>query len=140
MRAGPLLLPNLGGEEGGDWRQRLREPRVAAAALLWRLLFDESARVADGLAPPLAWDPRPGAFGPGLAQAAFGFLDGLQGCVAWLGDRHARADPAAEGLAFPGPPAEIVEAVHDKAFALRAAEAAGGLVDFGDVHGHGRAA
>ncbi len=125
MSTGPLLLPNLGGEEGGDWRRQLREPRVAAAARLWRLLFDDSARVADGGAPAVPWDRWPDAFAEARTHPAFAFLDELRGCVPWWADRRARSDPAAQGLPFPGPPAEVIEAVHDKAFALACAEAEG---------------
>ena len=124
MSCGPLLLPNLGGEEGLDWRRHLREPRIAAAARLWRLLFDDTARVADGAPPAVASDRWPAALAEGRTRAAFAFLQDLRGCVPWLGDRSARRDPAAAGLAFPGPPAEVVEALHDKAFALACAEAA----------------
>jgi hypothetical protein len=118
-----LLLPNLGGEESGDWRHALGKPRVAAAARAWRFLFSDSARVAEGAA--IDWDAWPKMLAPGRNRPAFDWLDGAAGCVAWLGDRRAHAAAAAAGHTIEGPPGEIIERVHDKAFALRAAEEAG---------------
>ena len=122
-----LLLPNLGAEEGGDWRQTLREPRVATAARLWRWLFPASATVAgeERKDAPIAWQRWPAALETSCDAAAFDWLGENSGCVPWLGDAAARTDPAAAGLHVPGPPPEVVTHVHDKAFAWRAAESAG---------------
>lgn len=127
MTAPLLLLPNLGAEEGGDWRRTLREPRVAAAARLWRWLFPASARVAGEEigSPPIPWHRWPAMLELGKEDAAFAWLGESEGCVPWLGDASARGDPAASGLSMSGPPPEVVASVHDKAFACRAADAAG---------------
>jgi hypothetical protein len=113
------LLPNLGGEEGGDWRRHLREPRVAAAARLWRLLFPASVGIVGTPNDPLDW---PAELDETRHRAAFAWLEPASGCVPWLATREANAEAQAEGLALAGPGAEIVERVHDKAFALRTAE------------------
>jgi hypothetical protein len=119
-----LLLPNLGAEERGDWRQTLQQPRIAAAARLWRLLFPASARVADR-APGLATTSWPEAFSAGRDLPAFDWLEGLSGCVPWLANQSSRAEAATLGLTVAGPGADVVEHVHDKAFALRTAEQSG---------------
>lgn len=123
MSRGPLLLPNLGAEEGGDWRQTLLQPRIAAAARLWRLLFSASARVAEGAAgvDPKVW---PSPLAAGRDAPAFDWLEDVSGCVPWLANRSSREEASAWGLMVPGPPADVVERVHDKAFALLAAEKA----------------
>ena len=123
MSRGPLLLPNLGAEEGGDWRQTLLQPRIAAAARLWRLLFSASARVAEGAAgvDPKVW---PSPLAAGRDAPAFDWLEDVSGCVPWLANRSSREEATAWGLPVAGPPADVVERVHDKAFALLAAEQA----------------
>lgn len=127
MSERPLLLPNLGAEEGRDWRKTLREPRIATAARLWRWLFAADVRVADEQRPdaPIAWQQWPAALQSSRETAAFEWLAGNFGCVPWLADASARADPAGTGLVMPGPAADVVAHVHDKAFAWRAAESAG---------------
>ncbi len=121
MTGDPLLLPNLGGEEDG-WRRTLREPRVAAAARLWRLLFSNRARLASGYFPePTADEDWPAELSPGRTTAAFDWLTDVNGCIPWLSNAEVRRDPACRGLPIWGAPAEIVERVHDKAFAQRAA-------------------
>ena len=127
MTSPPLLLPNLGAEEGGDWRQTLREPRVGTAARLWRWLFPAAATVAgeERRDAPIAWQRWPSALETGREAAAFDWLGGTSGCVPWLADASARADPAAAGLAMAGPAPEVIARVHDKAFAWQAGESAG---------------
>ena len=123
----PLLLPNLGAEEGGDWRRLLREPRVGTAARLWRWLFPAGATVAGEEQPeaPIAWQRWPAALETNREAPAFDWLGESSGCVPWLADAAARADPAGAGLAMAGPAAEVVAHVHDKAFAWQAAESVG---------------
>ena len=123
----PLLLPNLGAEEGGDWRRLLREPRVGTAARLWRWLFPAGATVAGEEQPeaPIAWQRWPAALETNREAPAFDWLGGSSGCIPWLADAAARADPAGAGLSMAGPAAEGVAHVHDKAFAWHAAESAG---------------
>lgn len=127
MSPAPLLLPNLGAEEGEGWRQTLRVPRVATAARLWRWLFPRAVRVAgdQDANPPIAWHRWPDALETGRDAPAFEWLGEAKGCIPWLGDAAARGDPAAAGLPFSGPAPEVVAHVHDKAFAWRAAESAG---------------
>lgn len=127
MSETPRLLPNLGAEEEGDWRQTLRTPRVALAARLWRWLFPARARVVgeDQERTPIDWQRWPRALEANCEEAAFDWLAGASGCVPWLADAQARTEAARLGLALPGPAPEVVAHVHDKAFAWRAAESAG---------------
>ncbi len=118
------LLPNLGAEETGSWRKALGMPPVASAARLWRLLFPSDARVLGAL-PDSDASPWPDAFAADRERAALPALEGLSGCVPWLADADAHAQARAAGLRLTGPPSEIVAHVHDKAFALRAADEAG---------------
>ena len=116
-----VLLPNLGGEERG-WRRTLHQPRVCAAAKLWRLLFVRTARMAPGdLPPPLLHADWPPDLQGGAESAAFEWLDALHGCVPWLGSADAHGDPGCGGLSVWGAPPAVVERVHDKAFAQQAA-------------------
>jgi len=116
------LLPNLGAEEGSDWRRHLHEPRVAAAACLWRLLFPFSTPFVGVPDAPSDWPER---LDVGRDEPAFAWLSGMSGCVPWLSNHDAQRAAADAGLAIAGPDPEVVERVHDKAFALRAADAAG---------------
>ena len=99
------LLANLGGEEGDRWQQMAGEPSVAAAAALWASLFGATARRDGVRASP--WD-----------EPAFEWLPG-HGALAWWGGTRAAADPALGGHPLHGAEPDRVEAVHDKAFALR---------------------
>jgi hypothetical protein len=117
-----VLLPNLGGEER-SWRRTLHQPRVCAAAKLWRLLFSRAARMAPGDLPaPLVQADWPRELRDGSTAAAFEWLDAVRGCVPWLGNADAHADPACGEPSVWGASPEVVERVHDKAFAQRAAE------------------
>lgn len=91
MSSTPVLLSNLGAEEGGDWRGLLGEPRVAAMAALWRDLF--------AVPPALAW------------------LEEVE-AAAWWNDEEAAGWARGEGRPLFGADPEIVARVHDKAFAL----------------------
>jgi hypothetical protein len=129
---GLRLLPNLGGEEPGDWQAALRHPPVASAARLWRFLFPADARVVETAAagpetkpsPYETWNEWPACFSD-PSQAAFAWLDGAEGWQAWLCDRRAHEQIAALGGSLTAPPGEIVERVHDKAFAEEQARAQG---------------
>ena len=117
----PALFANLGAEEGEGWPRTAAHPRVRAAARLWTAVFAAGARTVgpaappcDRLLPPLDDDP----------AAAFAFCEG-GGLVAWLATEEARDRAGREGLALAGSPPEVVARVHDKAFALQAARAAG---------------
>ena len=92
------LVPNLGGEEGGDWRHGARDHAVDPVARLWRLLFADSARVLDpeGKARPARW---PEDLGDPARTPVFPWLEDSGARVSWIAERD---------FAF-----------HDKAFALR---------------------
>ena len=123
MSAPPLLFPNLGAEEGEAWRRMARHPRVRDAARSWRALFAADARLVG------ADEPLDGALGEPFAGGASGPALALAGArdvlVAWLATDEAAALAAREGVPLAGPPPRAVAAVHDKAFALEAARAAG---------------
>lgn len=121
LATAPSLLPNLGAEEGPDWRRMRREPRVATAAWLWRSLFGAAVLLPEDEWPELRDEER----GEPPRAPAFAWLGEMEGCVAWLGDEAARRDAESAGLRLHGPPPETVARVNDKAFALREAERAG---------------
>ncbi len=127
MSTGLRLLPNLGGEETGDWRRVLKRAPIASAARLWRMLFDERAVLLDGGEIPGEGDGPlfPDAFADGRGDAAFTWLAEGKDCAAWLANRAAHGDARSAGCDLAGPPGEVVEAVHDKAFGVRAAEELG---------------
>jgi uncharacterized ferritin-like protein (DUF455 family) len=90
----PLLIANLGAEEGAGAERARSAPQPRALAALWRALWDEPRA--------FAWLPTTGA-------------------AAWLNDADAERAAADAGLALFGAPASAVRRVHDKAFAWRAA-------------------
>lgn len=101
MSQGPLLIANLGAEEGGG-PAASRDAAVRAAARLWRGLFS----------PP-----------------AFDWLPGPEAAVAWLNTEEAAREASAAGRQLSGAPPEVVRRVHDKAFALWVAESEGLVPD-----------
>jgi len=121
------LLPNLGAEEGDDWRSVRDQPPVRSAARLWYLLFGPNARLrvpdAEGL-----WTQRrrdaiwPKALGAPPDSPAFAWLGQNTGAIAWLNTEsvaiEARTTLESE---LSGPPPQVVRSVHDKAFAVEAA-------------------
>ena len=132
--SGLLLLPNLGGEEPGDWREMLRRPPIASAARLWRFLFPADARVVTEDASDALRQQRPehedtddwpAALVGSADRVAFDWLSQCHGWQAWLCNERAHAEAAAHGASLDAPSGEIVERVHDKAFAAREAEARG---------------
>jgi len=97
--AAPLLLDNVGAEEGDatrSWPVAAVDAARAVAAL-WRSLFE---------APPFDWLPGPD-------QAA-----------AWLNTPEAERAASDAKRPLYGAPAEVVRRVHDKAFALEVARGA----------------
>jgi len=114
-----VLLPNLGGEEPGDWRAKLREPAVAASARLWRLLFSRQARLVSGdaAAREPADDAWPEALGPPPSGPVYPWLEAEGAAVPWYRAAGLEALPELAGRRIVGPAAECVARVHDKAFA-----------------------
>ncbi len=110
----PLLIPNLGAEEGPGWQARLRQPAVAWPARLWRCLFPATARFPAEL-PPLPWAPGI----PECADFALRDLDRTRSAFAWLADAPAQHSAAACGAALDEVDAAAQRHCHDKAFAQR---------------------
>ena len=92
------LLANIGAEEGASAARARAAPQPRALVALWRALWD--APLA------FAWLPHAGA-------------------AAWLNDAAAEAAARDAGRELSGAPPAVVRHVHDKAFAWRAACAAG---------------
>ena len=120
MTSGPLLVPNLGAEEGTSAGEALRAPHVRAAARLWRFLFSDRAEVAGG--DDGAFESWPEPLVPSRGEAAYDWLDEPDVCFAWLATDEAERIAREAGRALEGPHPANVLRVHDKAFALRAAE------------------
>jgi uncharacterized ferritin-like protein (DUF455 family) len=93
-RAGLTLLANIGAEEGAGAERARRAPQPRALAALWDALWDEPLA--------FAWLPRAGA-------------------AAWWNDEAAEQAARDANAVLFGAPARVVRAVHDKAFAWRAA-------------------
>src|SRR5690606_13854389 len=108
-----VLLPNFGAEEGDEGAVAHR-PDLQTAALLWRELFAADARLLGVEAPPRRFGPAP----------AFSWLPPAGG-VPWLSTVRAARRLARRGLPLAAPDPAVVEVVHDKAFALRAARRLG---------------
>jgi hypothetical protein len=116
-----LLIANLGGEETDAWHELLRQPAPATMAALWSLLFPSGSRIEpESLQECVPHDPSFRA-----ETAAFGWIDAIQGAVAWYPTCDAEARAAREGLALYGPDPEVVSRVHDKAFAAAVARRSG---------------
>ena len=134
-RGRPWILPNLGAEEGLDWRAYPSEPHARVAVRLLALLFPKSARIVhrDGggawRSEPAAAD-WPSALGPPPERAVVPWLETTTDAFAWIHTRSL-AESLAAGLpgqprvALAGPDPDCVHALHDKAFALEAARALG---------------
>ncbi|HEB90443.1 MAG TPA: hypothetical protein ENI85_12800 [Deltaproteobacteria bacterium] len=135
IERGPTLLPNLGAEEGEDWRALATQPRVRVAARLFAHLLSATAHIA--LPDPsrgtmTSWWPCdeawPDALGPRPTGPVFDWLESGSPPhpVPWLVtpdlDRWSR-ETFGRGLA--GPPPECVARLHDKAFAIRTARTLG---------------
>jgi len=112
-----IVLPNLGAEEGRD---HVAPPGDAVRAFTW--LFGTGARVL-GWKGEFGW---PEALGPPPEEPLF---DLPGDAFAWLADAEAQARLRAAGGRPVLAPPEAVMAVHDKAFAHRAALSTGHLPD-----------
>jgi hypothetical protein len=129
--ASPLLLPNLGAEEGSDWRALRDQPHARAAAGSWALLFGRDARLvvpdANG-----EWrqHPRdalwPEDLGPAPDDPAFPWLadTGAEAtrAIAWLPTATLETELSErQGRKLAGASVDATWRVHDKAFAARTA-------------------
>jgi hypothetical protein len=127
------LLPNLGAEEGDDWRAFLHEPHARVAARLWSLLYSHDACFRfPGQSPRDPWRSErceaywPAAFGSVSTKPVFAWLEESDQPTAWLNTRSLeRAAGDALGLRPSGPPADLLTTIHDKAFAVETARELG---------------
>jgi hypothetical protein len=95
---------------------------VATTTHLWRLLFSQPNRLLGLAAPPQgSW---PQALGAVPQGPAFDWLP-PGSTTAWLADEGAHGIAREAGTALDAPPADCVLRLHDKAHAVRAAEALG---------------
>lgn len=131
----PWILPNLGAEEGEDWRAFSREPHARIAARLLGLLFAPTARSAHP-DPRGGWQTEPvharwpSALGPPPIAAIEPWLDTTPDAFAWLNTRSlaeavARGLPGQPRVRLAGPEPDCIEGLHDKRFALDCARALG---------------
>src|SRR5690606_13121595 len=117
-----IVLPNLGAEEGLE--PSALPPALDDAVRVFAWLFGKDVRILDWegeIAWPEALGPAPG--GPLLSE--------LEGdAFAWLATAEAQERLRAAGGHPRLPPPSVVRAVHDKAFAQRAALQSGRLPDY----------
>lgn len=131
----PWILPNLGAEEGGDWRAYPREPHARIAGRLLGLLFAPTARAIhpspDGewiSEPVLAhW---PSDLGPLPDAPVEPWLDTGPDAFAWLNTPSlvaslTRGLPGQADVRLAGPEPACVDRLHDKRFAIECAQALG---------------
>lgn len=131
--AATCLLPNLGAEEGEDWRAYPRLPHARVAARLFGLLFPADTRLADP-APEGAWheesvaDRWPDALGAPAKTAVEPWLDPRPDALAWLNTTRLAqtlrsGGPAGHPLRLAGPSPERLHVLHDKRFTFESARA-----------------
>ncbi len=116
MSRGPVLLPNLGAEEGPRHVADRSHPILRDVTSLWALLFSDRATMVGDL--PIAWPP---ALEPRSGAPAFPWVEDRARGIAWLSTRSAWDELRELGAAPAMPTPAIVERVHDKAFALEVA-------------------
>jgi hypothetical protein len=127
------LLPNLGAEEGDDWRAFFHEPHARVAARLWSHLYSRSACFRyPAPSPNDSWqsecckDGWPAALGPQPDGPVFPWLEESDHPTAWLNTKSIEgATRDALGRSPGGPAADRIAATHDKAFAVEAASELG---------------
>lgn len=130
---GKELLPNLGAEEGDDWRAFKCEPYARTAARLWSHLYSRSTRFRyPAESPNDSWRTEqcerhwPTALGPMPADPIFPWLEESDAPTAWLNTQSLDlATQDALGRRPSGPDPNRTAASHDKAFAVEAARALG---------------
>ncbi len=119
----PVLFPNLGAEEGDGWRRAYPLPKVREMAAWWGTLFSRESTcigVSDAASRSL-----PPELEEDADRAAFSFFESEGSLVPWLSTNEAAKLAEAEGLELAAARPEVVQQVHDKAFALRVAEREG---------------
>ena len=121
MNERPLLLANLGAEEGRGWRTRGRPAAVRGASLAWAGLFPAGIHC---LASAELRSALPEALTATRERAALDFLP-EEGpvLVPWLATPEARELAERHGRALWPDAGEAVPRTHDKAFALDCARA-----------------
>ncbi|MBK7947839.1 MAG: DUF455 family protein [Deltaproteobacteria bacterium] len=131
----PCLLPNLGAEEGEDWRAYPRLPHARVAARLFGLLLPADTRLAYP-GPESTWheeslaDRWPDALGGPATTAVEPWLDPRPAALAWLNtprlaDALRAGGPAGRRLRLAGPSPECLHVLQDKRFTFEAARALG---------------
>jgi len=134
MEAEVLLIPNFGAEEGAGWNAPAYRPVdeetpasgsaraivQRSAAQLWQHLFARASRCL-GDSTPAEETFWPDAFGVRDARPVFPQLDVPGRAVAWLNTPAALQFARGAQRALFGAAPEVVETVHDKAFAHRVA-------------------
>lgn len=117
-----LLIPNVAAEEGAVWSGDGGEAQIRAVARLWRLLFGPTARVLGEEASfEAVWPTALGALPHG---SVFPELD-VGNAFAWLHTRQAAEIAKDLDYELASPTPKAVQIVHDKAFAVRGAQALG---------------
>ncbi|MFQ5417765.1 MAG: hypothetical protein ACE5FL_12050 [Myxococcota bacterium] len=114
-----VLFANIGAEEGAA---AATAPFRRAVAGLWQLLFRSDAGWLGEDRPPEPW---PEAWGARPEAAVFPWLADAGASWAWLNSAEAERAVAAAGGVLAGAAPEVVQRVHDKAFAHAAALEAG---------------
>jgi len=127
-----LLLPNLGAEEGNDWRAYSSQPATRVAAHLWSLLYSANAQLyvpstndpkgPESFRAPSAEDGWPVALGIRPSQAAYPWIETPGAVIPWLMSPTLADTIGFDlGLRVEMPDSQIVAIVHDKAFSLESA-------------------
>lgn len=127
-----LLLPNLGAEEGEDWRAYTNQPAARVAARLWSHLFSRNATlrtpsldrkdVEEPFLDRLVGELWPSMLGEPPNEPAFPWIESPGSIVPWfMSPTIAHSIEIDHGLRFDGVDPETVALVHDKAFAYEAA-------------------
>ena len=117
-----VLLPNIGAEEGADVAPARTAAWTRTVAGLWKLLFAADMGWLDEESPSEPW---PAAWGKRPTNAVFPWLEAPGRGTAWLNTAAAARRLAAASYPLAGPEPDVVQRVHDKAFAHGAAMSEG---------------
>jgi hypothetical protein len=123
------ILPNLGAEEGDDWRAYLQEPHARVAARLWSHLFSRRSQIwypsasrGDAWHSKASEEDWPACLGTPPEQPVFDWLEKSDYPIAWLNTPAIETGARdAFGRAPFGPTPDCVHGLHDKAFAVESA-------------------